>query len=420
MKGRKSFRDGIGYSVSQDVFKTSINSAIFVPSPLNLQINKLFAERHRKLLKEWWEKIETSKKIAKNADSLSQYRNNLRAGTMTIIGLVTDGGQGLATANNGKYVGVYSHTKAAANIRISREKKLNEFNRQHRTNYRLPSNELEIWDLFDGLKQKYGRDCFGQGYIFRIVPQSLIADITSISEEEKKNGIKGSQTFVPYDKGDKDGNRWYLETPYLIDWSRENVDFLKSHSGLKGQGMPVVRNPKFYFKEGFCYSDIKTFFIRCRQKGVSVHDVKSMSLFPLSDKLPFYYIISVINSHFTATVVYNFLNNTPSFQMNDCRMLPIMVPTEEELKECKILFDKAIEIQKDLFAHRISPAVRDERLQKVQDAIDALIYRIYGIETQEYLAHTNTVYSVLPSKEDAPNRTSVKVPKNVDDDDARE
>lgn len=124
VKGRKSFQDGIEYCVSQDIFKTSINSAVFVPSPLNLQINNLFADRHRKLLKDWWEKIETSRKIAKNAFSLSNYRNNLRAGTMTIIGLVTDGGQGLATANNGKFVGVLSHTKAAANIRESRIKKL--------------------------------------------------------------------------------------------------------------------------------------------------------------------------------------------------------------------------------------------------------------------------------------------------------
>lgn len=131
----------------------------------------------------------------------------------------------------------------------------------------MPRNEQEIWQLFDNLKLKHGRDIFGQGYIFRIVPDQLIADVKNLSPKEKEFGISGERTFVPYDKGDKEGNRWYLETPYLIDWSRENVSFLKSHSGQKGQGMPVVRNPKFYFKEGFCYSDIKTFFIRCRQKG---------------------------------------------------------------------------------------------------------------------------------------------------------
>lgn len=28
------------------------------------------------------------------------------------------------------------------------------------------------------------------------------------------------------------------------------VRFLKTNSGKKGEGMPVVRNPQFYFREG--------------------------------------------------------------------------------------------------------------------------------------------------------------------------
>ena len=36
---------------------------------------------------------------------------------------------------------------------------------------------------------------------------------------------------------------WYLLT----------VRFLKTNSGKKGEGMPVVRNPQFYFREDiFC------------------------------------------------------------------------------------------------------------------------------------------------------------------------
>ena len=45
--------------------------------------------------------------------------------------------------------------------------------------------------------------------------------------------------------------------------------------------MPVVRNPQFYFREGFCWSDINTTFLKCRIKSKSVNDVKSMSLYGL-------------------------------------------------------------------------------------------------------------------------------------------
>jgi hypothetical protein len=64
------------------------------------------------------------------------------------------------------------------------------------------------------------------------------------------------RTYVPYDKGDKEGNRWYSETPYLIDWSFEDVTWLNENSGKKGEGMPVVRNPKFNFRAGLCWSDV--------------------------------------------------------------------------------------------------------------------------------------------------------------------
>jgi len=116
--------------------------------------------------------------------------------------------------------------------------------------------EAKIAELFDALKEKYGRDIFGHGYIYRLVDDSEIADVDTLNEDEKQNGIlENKKYYVPYDKGDKDGNRWYLETPFAIAWTRKNVSFLKNNSGKKGQGMPVVRNPQFYFKEGFCWSD---------------------------------------------------------------------------------------------------------------------------------------------------------------------
>ena len=395
MKGRKKLRNASQYIVPITKYKEAINGSFFIPTPLCDAINKKYGATHYSLLGQWWETISTSKNISKNYIILDKYRENLKPGDITLLGLVTDGGQGLATANNGKFVGVKGGTKAAENTKISRPQKLQELNQSKGTSYVMPSDELEIWDLFDCLKEKYGRDVFGKGYLYRIVPDSMIADYENLSTKEKEKGIANDASFVPYDKGDKDGNRWYLETPYLIDWSIDNVKFLKSNSGKKGKGMPVVRNSGFYFREGFCYSDIKTFFLRCRLKGVSVHDVKSMSLFPLSEKVPYYYIVTLINSHLMATIVYNFLNSTPSFQINDCRALPIIIPKESQLKECKTLFDKAIALQKEMFAGTITSVERDKLLVGIQDKIDAFVYKLYGIETTEFLNHINKPYVVF-------------------------
>ena len=58
----------------------------------------------------------------------------------------------------------------------------------------------------------------------------------------------------------------------------KNVRFLKTNSGKKGNGMPVVRNAQFYFNEGFCWSDISDTRIRARIKNNVIYDVKSMSI----------------------------------------------------------------------------------------------------------------------------------------------
>ena len=109
---------------------------------------------------------------------------------------------------------------------------------------------------------------------------------------------------------------WYLLT----------VRFLKTNSGKKGEGMPVVRNPQFYFREGLCWSD----------------DVKSMSIFGVCDKVPEKYILCVINSTLISYYVDTFVNNTQTFQINDARQLPIIVPTSEQLSFCSALAKAAI------------------------------------------------------------------------------
>lgn len=378
--GEKNWNKKKEYHIKQKEYCNSINKSFFIPNDINIEINEKLSKIQNKLLDQYGKYISTSRDIEKNKDILNKYRENLKDGDYTLIGLVTEGGQGLATANNGKYIAVKEGTKQADRIRETREKKLNEFNSQYKTNYSLPNNEKDIWELFDKIKENYDRDCFGQGYIYKIINDEFIADVNNLTEEEKDKGIYGKASFVPYDKGDKDGNRWYLKTPYYIDWSIENVTFLKKNSGKKGKGMPVVRNPQFYFKTGLCYSDIKTFYLRCRKKDKTIHDVKSMSLFSATDKITDNYLILLINSKLIAQIIYYFVNNTPSFQINDCRSIPIVIPNEKQLKEINQIVNKAIEIQENYFNSIISKEKKDELLENIQKDVDELVLKIYKME----------------------------------------
>ena len=392
LDGKQDLKKPKEYSVQQSIYKNAQNSVIFTPNEYNMHIYKLYGKRIRQLYNVWWDKIKTSRDIEKNKKELEEYRKSLKPGDIALLGCLTEGGQGLATANNGKYVAVRKSSKWAKNIENSRPQKLAAALKEYNihldgmdkftnvSEYLQSLDEKKIVKLFDDLKEKYGRNIFGQGYIYRIINDSELADIEKLTPDEKENGIDTDRNFyVPYDKGDKDGNRWYLETPYAIAWSKENVRFLKTNSGKKGEGMPVVRNPQFYFKEGFCWSDINTTFLKCRIKIKSINDVKSMSLYGLLNIVPEYFIISIINSTFISYYVDTFINNTQTFQINDARQIPVIVPNDDNLLQFRHIYEKAINIKRKQFSTDISSEAAENLLSELQQQLDKLVENLYSI-----------------------------------------
>lgn len=153
------------------------------------------------------------------------------------------------------------------------------------------------------------------------------------------------------------------------------VRFLKTNSGKKGQGMPVVRNPQFYFREGLCWSDINTTFLKCRKKQSSINDVKSMSLFGMSDMVPEDYIITLINSTLFSYYVDTFVNNTQTFQINDARQLPIIIPTAILVDIAHRIVNHAIEIKKDCTSEK------ETQLTPLQNMVDSWAMGIYNLQS---------------------------------------
>ena len=377
------------YTTKISLYRNAVNQVFFIPNKFNLQIYNKYNHKVSDLMRKWWSKIDTSKNISQNKEELKIYRNSLKVGDVALLGTLTEGGQGLATANNGKYIGVREGTKQAEAVRNSRPKKLLEVNKrikkaEFNNDPLVGKSELEIRKLFDDLKEKYGRDIFGQGYLFRIVSEDEIADVNKIKDEEKKKGIEKSKPhFVPYDKGDKDGNRWWLETPFVIDWSKDSVQFLKNNSGKKGKGMPVFRNPQFYFREGFCWSDIHTVLIKSRLKSHGVYDVKSMSMFSASAELPDWFFVALLNSTFISNYDFNFVNSTSSFQINDARQIPIVIPSKKQLDEFKKIFNEAYIVKQKQFSFEIQKEEAKEKLNKLQKKMDMLVYELYGLVLEE-------------------------------------
>ena len=161
----------------------------------------------------------------------------------------------------------------------------------------------------------------------------------------------------------------------MVDGKEESINsvqFLKTNSGKKGEGMPVVRNPQFYFREGLCWSDINTTFLKCRKKEKSIHDVKSMSIFGVFDSVEEDYIITLINSTFISYYVDNLVNNTQTFQINDARQLPVIIPRKEENEQAVKFVTKAIRIKK-------GAVLDNESLDTIQKEVDLYVEKLYHL-----------------------------------------
>jgi hypothetical protein len=389
---REDFLDPAEYNINTSVFKNTAFNTFFPPTEFNMRVWDKYGKQIKRLITQYWSMIDSSKGIAKNQKYLEEYRSSLKPGDLTLLGLITEGGQGLATADNGRFVGVQEKTKEAFRIKQTRAQKLydaalNNSIFEHNINSLQDAKdlladltEIEIRELFSRLKREYGRDIFGSGYLYQIISDSEIADPDKMINDEIEGGIEADKPhFVAYDKGDKDGNRWYLVTPYYLDWSKDTVHFLMSNSGKKGEGMPVVRNKDFYFREGFCWSDINTVYLKCRLKGKSVHDVKSMSLFTLIPSIPDWFYVCIINSSFISEYVNDFLNNTQTFQINDARQLPIIIPSKKQLEEFQRIFNDAYAIKLMQFAGEISVKLAESKLSKIQEELDNHVLEYYGL-----------------------------------------
>lgn len=381
------------YKLSYNPYRNAINYAIFSPTPYNCQILEKIIKPARPVFDNWWSKIETSRLIENNRIEIQNNNSEIKPNDITLIGLVTDGGQGLATGNNGRYVGYAESSKYASRSKKSRIVKMLDVIEKYpeitnKWEYLNGVSSLEdvealfdrlsetqIWQLFDEIKDKYGFRVFGKGFMYRVIPKELEINTEELTDEQRLNGINGRKCWVKYDKGDKEGNRWYLETPYLIDWSTDAVSVLRTDTRARWQGY------NFFFRNGFCWSDVlnpNSQYIKCRLKGMTVNDVKSMSLYDELGIGDFFFVI-VINSFLGFKMLREFINGTVAIQINDIRKLPIKIPSNSQLKNFKDLFNNCLEIKQKYFNNEIDRTESNKLLKPIEIQIDNMVNQFYGI-----------------------------------------
>jgi len=433
--------DPIGqYRVPVELYKKTVKRVFFTPNKKNLKLYEKFMPRMTELYEEWWSKIKSSKDIQKNKKEIEKYLKTLKPGDVTLLGLITDGGVGLQTGDNGRFLAVREGTRTEEAKRIVA--RLEGFEQ------RWKRNEPKIFEKYqkllakhsrnealDKLRKEYGveRLWFPRGFIYKVIKKedvfdaasylaSLAPDIREVMRRviifggvpEKESDVKSlwKLSKLPEDlkrldtdlkkKVEKEYGKLISEGKWIvlekntgqeeiywapntlfIDWSRGSVKWLFENSGKKGTAMPVIRNPDYYFKGGVSMSSISESQFRVKIAEPTVFEHKSHVLEPhqiIEGLFGANYLMAFLSSNFAFYLTKEYLNHTVEPELNDLRLLPIVIPTETQRKEIEALVDEAIGIQKKRYASEKEEEKSRlwNELQRVQERINEKVEGVYA------------------------------------------
>ncbi len=173
------------------LYREALKQAFFEPRPAVLALYRRFNAPTKRLVEQWWRSIETSEKYANNGERISKYQAGLRPGSTTLVGLVAEGGQGMRTANNGRFLGYLAGTPKARAIEAKREQWTRQwlghprigpaFVKLLKENGGDPAHataNMPAWEAcVEPLKLEFtsGQLGFGRTDLYRVVPPALVA-----------------------------------------------------------------------------------------------------------------------------------------------------------------------------------------------------------------------------------------------------
>ena len=349
------------HKTSIEPYRQALKKSFFEPTDGIIRLYNRFMEPMNQLVNKWWDKIETSKKFAQHKREILEYHKTLKPGDITLVGLVAEGGQGMKTGNNGRFLGYLEGTRQVEKM-LERREELREkwVNRPQISpvfKRLLEENENDFESVVEPLKNQFlsDRDLeLKRGEIYRIVNPSEIANPYMWDEPMRQRvifeGLEGTQTWVPFRKGDPEGNKWIDNEPLFINWSKENVKHLQNAPEARWQGY------SFFFSDGVTYTLLGNHTsLKARLQPRCVFEAGGSRLLPLYEPLSVHCFLSILNSDFFSFLIKKFINHTAKFELNNLRMSPIIIPTSKQASELEILSQKAVEA-KELTFRKAQPS----------------------------------------------------------------
>ncbi len=322
------------YRTSTKIFKNSIRRAFWEPKSNNKDFYRKYMSNLKKLEGKWKGEIRDSKTRDKNSDKIDdKHIYDLEPGDVTLFGLVTNGGQGLATGKNREFLAYLDGSEKAKEIKNK-------------------NSDFEF--------VRKNENGVGQSKICRVIRDEDLADLKGKSKDDLRLGLNEEEpSWVPIIKGK--GKNFYKKPEEYIDWSSDNIESVNERG--------LIRNRRFYFEEGLFIARGGSGEPTVRYGNNAVFSSSGGFYVPQTEKISAKYLNGLMNSKLIQKIIDTFLNHTVNTQISDIRYVPIKVPTTNEMNTVEKYVDRAINRRK-----------KGKEIDEIKQKIDQKIEQIYGVE----------------------------------------
>ena len=376
-----------------EVFTVLPSRVFFRPSHEALHCLQLYATLYPAQFRtlDGWEmsaKTARLKKLIKTLRATGVY-DRLNAGQFVPLGICIEGGPGLQTGDDRRFLAAIENTDDGDKCARDRIMLLQRIRDNPVADSRLTRDQASGLSEDEALLRLAEDPKLEKALKFprllRVAQRSHIFN-GPLTAVEIEAGLKGARYFIPFEKGDRSGEdesgnsiaaRWIRENPIVIDWSSSAVDLLhKRYSSKESRHKPYFRNEALWGKGGISWNSIAR-YLRVRLVAPDcIFGHKTPIIRSIVDWLDEYSLLALLNSDAVEFILKTFLGSLMQIEVGDLRRIPIPVLTAVQSKKLSEFGKRAVSLTLDNKTAEVASLEQD---------LNTFVRGLYGISREANL-----------------------------------
>jgi hypothetical protein len=363
------------------------NRAFFRPSAEALDFVDCFADIVPEQFRtaEGWNLLARTPRLRKTIEAYTAtgFYRRLTPGQFVPLGICIEGGQGLATADDRRFLAAIDDTDEGARTIRERDSLLNRIAQHPVAGPRFVRETKAGASEDDALLSLAEDEKLEEALRFPRLLKTVPRDEVYTGELKRtaiRDGLSGEKNYVQFEKGDRSGEdqagasvaaRWTRENPIVIDWSRTAVALIRARdAGAENRRRPRLQNEALWGRRGITWNSIARYLRARIVPDNSIFGHKTPVIVPTVEWLDEYALLALLNSDSVEFILKTFLGSLMQIEVGDLRRVPVPVLSQLQAKGLSELGSQATAAATER---------RSAELSEIERQINMFVRALYGI-----------------------------------------